>query len=156
MKYYVEASAVKNGNGSKSAPFQTIREAARLACPGDEVLVGPGIYREYVDPAKGGTQDHPIVYRSTVKGAAQITGAEPVKTWERMEGNVWTVRIPNGVFGGYNPFATLVSGDWFIALKPAHTGDVYLNERSMYEVQDLESVRNPKISEASWEPEFSL
>ena len=127
MKYYVEASAVKNGNGSKSAPFQTIREAARLACPGDEVLVGPGIYREYVDPAKGGTQDHPIVYRSTVKGAAQITGAEPVKTWERMEGNVWTVRIPNGVFGGYNPFATLVSGDWFIALKPAHTGDVYLN-----------------------------
>lgn len=156
MKYYVEASAVKNGNGSKSAPFQTIREAARLACPGDEVLVGPGIYREYVDPAKGGTQDHPIVYRSTVKGAAQITGAEPVKTWERMEGNVWTVRIPNGVFGGYNPFATLVSGDWFIALKPAHTGDVYLNERSMYEVQDLESVRNPKISEASWEPEFSF
>ena len=156
MNYYVEASAVKNGNGSRETPFRTIGEAARIARPGDTVIVGPGIYREYVDPANGGTQEHPIVYRSERKGGAHITGAEPVKNWEKLEGNVWMARIPNGVFGEYNPFETLVAGDWYIALKPAHTGDIFLDERSMYEVQDLESVKDPKVSEASWEPEFSL
>ena len=156
MNYYVEASAVKNGNGSRETPFRTIGEAARIARPGDTVIVGPGIYREYVDPANGGTQEHPIVYRSERKGGAHITGAEPVKNWEKLEGNVWMARIPNGVFGEYNPFETLVAGDWYIALKPARTGDIFLDERSMYEVQDLESVKDPKVSEASWEPEFSL
>lgn len=156
MKYYVEASAWKNGDGSKEAPFQTIGEAAQIACPGDEVIVAPGIYREYVDPARGGTEEQRIVYRSAVKGEAHITGAEPVKSWENMGGDVWTARIPNGLFGDYNPFDTLVSGDWYVALKPVHTGDVYLNEHSMYEAPDLESVKDPKPYEASWEPEFSL
>ena len=84
MKYYVEASAWKNGDGSKEAPFQTIGEAAQIACPGDEVIVAPGIYREYVDPARGGTEEQRIVYRSAVKGEAHITGAEPVKSWENI------------------------------------------------------------------------
>ena len=63
MKYYVEASAWKNGDGSKEAPFQTIGEAAQIACPGDEVIVAPGIYREYVDPARGGTEEQRIVFQ---------------------------------------------------------------------------------------------
>ncbi len=156
MKYYVDASAARTGSGTKDSPFQTIREAALIALPGDEVLVAPGLYREYVDPANGGTKDAPIVYRSLVKGGAHITGAEPVKNWENIGGNVWTARIPNGLFGSYNPFTTLVSGDWYIALSPAHTGDVYLNGHSMYESTDLEGVQAPKEHESSWEPEFSL
>ena len=69
MKYYVDASAARTGSGTKDSPFQTIREAALIALPGDEVLVAPGLYREYVDPANGGTKDAPIVYRSLVRAA---------------------------------------------------------------------------------------
>ena len=50
MKYYVDCTALQNGNGQKETPFKLISCAAKIAKPGDEVLVMPGIYREYVDP----------------------------------------------------------------------------------------------------------
>ena len=50
MKIYVSASARRSGTGAKEAPFQTISEAARVAVAGDEVIVLPGYYREWVDP----------------------------------------------------------------------------------------------------------
>ena len=57
MKYYVNAAASRAGDGSKEYPFQTIQAAAELAKAGDEVLVYPGIYREYVNPQHGGTEE---------------------------------------------------------------------------------------------------
>lgn len=156
MIYYVDASAPRGGNGAKERPFQRIQQAAELARPGDEVLVLPGTYREAVDPRHAGTPDQPIVYRSTEKNGAHITGAEQARGWEQQEENVWKLRVPNGLFGGYNPFTTLVSGDWYVASIIAHTGDVYLNEKSMYEVTSLEGVTHPRRSQVSWDPGFSV
>ena len=156
MQIYVSAQASRAGDGSQGAPFQTISQAAQIARAGDEVLVGPGVYREKVDPVNGGASDAcRITYRSTEKGKAVITGAEPVKNWTNHRGTVWTARISNGIFGGYNPYTTLISGDWFIATITAHTGDVFLNGKSMYEVTELDKVENPEVSEASWDPDFS-
>lgn len=156
MKYYVNANTSGKGNGSKECPFQTIQEAALCAGPGDEVIVAPGIYREAVNPVNGGKEDARITYRSEVEKAAVITGAEPVKNWELYEGNVWMARISNAVFGDYNPYTTLVSGDWFVAFMTAHTGDVYLNGKSMYEVTSIEKVLHPERSTASWDADFSV
>lgn len=157
MIYYVSAAARRNGCGTRQNPFQTISEAAEIARPGDEVIVGPGIYREYVNPAMGGTdEEHRIVYRSEEPLAAVITGAEPVKNWTPYVGNVWAARIPNGVFGDYNPYTTKISGDWYYALEPVHTGDVYLNGKSLYEVMSLEKVINPVVYQSSWDPEFTV
>ena len=119
MDIYVNEKAARNGNGTKESPFQTITQAAQIARPGDTVLVAPGVYREYVDPQRGGISDDlRIRYISPEKGGAVITGAEPVKGWEPYEKDVWTVRIPNGLFGDYNPYTTLVEGDWFIPFTP--------------------------------------
>ena len=156
MQIYVDGSAVRSGNGSKEYPFQTISEAAKLAVPGDEVLVAPGLYREYVDPVNAGTPEARIVYRSIEKGAAIISGAEQVKNWKPYEENVWTARIPNGLFGTYNPYTTLVRGDWFIATYIAHTGEVYLNGKSMYEVTELDKVVHPVVYKKSWDPDFTI
>lgn len=156
MKYYVDAKALAQGNGSRECPFQKIQEAALRAEPGDEVIVAPGIYRESVSPVNGGKEDARIIYRSEVEKAAVITGAEPVKSWEPYEGNVWMARIPNSLFGNENPYTTLIYGDWFVAMMIAHTGDVYLNEKSMYEVTKLEKVLHPEKSATSWNPEFSV
>ena len=156
MKIYVDASAAENGDGSRCFPYRTISEAAKSASPGDEVIVAPGIYREYVDPARGGNENARIVYRSAEKGKAHITGSEPAGSWIRTEGNVWMTRISNSMFGDYNPFTTLISGDWFMAQKaPSHTGTVYLNDKSMYEVFSYEDVAEPPASPLSWDPEFS-
>ena len=128
MKYYVSAAAAQTGDGTKQNPFRTIQEAACIAQAGDEVIVAPGVYREAVNPKNAGTEEARIVYRSEEKGAAVITGAEPVTAWEPVEGSVWKCVVPNSLFGAYNPFTTLVSGDWFIASFIAHTGEVYLND----------------------------
>ncbi len=156
MQYYVAAAVAESGDGTKQSPFKTIQEAARIAQPGDEVIVAPGVYREAVDPRNGGTQEAPIVYRSEEKGAAVITGAEPVTQWEQVEGSVWKAVVPNSLFGEYNPFTTLVSGDWFIASFIAHTGEVYLNDKAMYEVTSLEQVKQPVRMLASWDPDFTV
>ena len=156
MIIYVDASVIQTGNGTKENPFKTIQEAAAKALPGDEVIVAPGLYREAVNPIHAGTPDKRITYRSAIKGQAHITGSEAVKDWENVEGTVWKAVIPNGIFGDYNPFTTLVSGDWFIATFIAHTGDVYLNEKSMYEVTTLDKVKNPQKSTISWDPDFSV
>ena len=100
MQIYVDGNAVRSGNGQKEYPFRTISEAAKIARPGDEVLVAPGVYREYVDPANAGCEDARIVYRSVEPGKAVITGAEIVDNWEHLEGDVWTARVSNGLFGG--------------------------------------------------------
>ena len=156
MQIYVDGNAVRSGNGQKEYPFQTISEAAKIARSGDEVLVAPGVYREYVDPANAGCEDARIVYRSVEPGKAVITGAEIVDNWEHLEGDVWTARVSNGLFGDYNPYTTLVSGDWFIASYTAHTGEVYLNGKSMYEVTSLDKVKKPEIYKKSWDQAFTV
>ncbi len=156
MQYYVDAAALPGGDGSRLKPFNTIQRAADTARAGDEVLVLPGIYRESVSPKHGGREGARISYRSVEKHAAVITGAEVVTDWEKVNGGVWLCRVPNSLFTQRNPFTTLISGDWFIASMKAHTGDVFLNGKSMYEVTELSGVTEPKRFEQSWDGDFSL
>lgn len=157
MKYYVDAAVSASGCGTKEQPFKTIQEAADLARPGDEILVAPGIYREYVNPKCGGEENARITYRSTDPLGAVITGAEPLSEWSPVPGmeNVWSTRISNRNFGTYNPYTTKVSGDWLEKGVEAHTGDVYLNHKSMYEVFSMEQIKNPVPYQPSWDCEFS-
>lgn len=155
MQIYVNAAYTGLESGTAECPFRTISQAAAIARPGDEVLVYPGIYREAVDPVNSGTEADRITYRSVEPLGAVITGAEPVNTWIRVKDTVWEARIDNDVFGGFNPYERLVSGDWFIATMVAHLGDVYLNHRSMYEVLNEEEVYSPVESLSSWDREFS-
>ena len=112
MRYYVDVNAGEAGDGSWQTPFRSIQRAAELARPGDEILVAPGTYREYVDPAFGGTADSPIVYRAQVPGKAVISGAEVVDSWQHFEGDTWKAVLPNAMFGAFNPYREQVTGDW--------------------------------------------
>ena len=73
MIYYVNSKVENHGNGSKENPFKTIQEAADIAVAGDEVIVAPGVYREWVSPKNGGTADKRIVYKYEVPLGAHIT-----------------------------------------------------------------------------------
>jgi hypothetical protein len=85
-----------------------------------------------------------------------ITGAEQVKTWKHYKDNVWVCRIANSIFGDYNPYTTLVYGDWYFATPNKHTGCVYLNDKAMYEATTLEECIKGDIYECSWVPEDSI
>ncbi len=156
MKIYVNVNAGYDGNGTKEMPFRRINEAAKAAKPGDEVLVAPGIYREYVNPINAGTEDARITYRSVEPLGAVITGAEQIKNWTQYNGNVWVCRVNNSIFGDYNPYTTFVYGDWYFAKADKHTGCVYLNNKAMYETATLEECINAEVYEYSWVPEDSL
>ena len=157
MTLFVNAAAADGGDGSAERPFAKISQAAARTKPGDRVRVAPGVYREWVRPETPGREDARIVFESQVPLGAVITGAEPVKNWEKTEDapGVWRARVPNSLFGEYNPYTTLVEGDWYTAAKVNHTGEVFLNGRAMTETLTLAGVLRPEKSAAAWHPEFT-
>lgn len=62
--------------GSQQAPLKTISAAAALAEPGDVILVGEGVYRERVAPARGGEPGKPITYRAEPGKRVIVKGSE--------------------------------------------------------------------------------
>ncbi|MBR4537929.1 MAG: right-handed parallel beta-helix repeat-containing protein [Clostridia bacterium] len=153
MLYYVSAAAPKEGNGSKATPFRRINDAAKIARPGDEIIVAPGVYREYVNPQNAGTEENRIVYRSETPLGAVITGAETLTGWKPYQGSVWVNRVDNGVFASYNPYTTMVCGDWYFAPTVRHTGAVFLNDRMLYETVSLEECIAGKPDPCAWNQE---
>jgi hypothetical protein len=58
--YYVDnrnPRAADSNPGTKEQPFLTINKAAQVLQPGERVVIMTGVYRERVDPARGGTAD---------------------------------------------------------------------------------------------------
>ncbi len=131
-------------DGTQDAPLRTINRAARLAGPGDTVVVHAGEYREWVKPARGGLSDQRrITYTAAPGERVVIKGSERVTGWEPEGDDVWRVEVPNTVFGDFNPFAELLDGDWSIYEQgdfTRHLGDVYLEGRSFYEVGSRDEV----------------
>lgn len=95
MQIFVNLHHQDRQDGSRTFPFATISQAAALARPGDEVVVFPGLYREWVRPARGGQEEAArITYRSFLPRGAVISGAEPVTGWTLREGAVYAACLP--------------------------------------------------------------
>jgi hypothetical protein len=135
-EYHVSVNGSDHEDGSLAHPFQTISSAAKIAIPGDTVTVHEGTYREMVTPANGGRNDlSRILYRAAPGEKVVIKGSEVIKGWEKVTDGVWKVTLPDSFFGNYNPYKDTIYGDWFNDNGRAHhTGEVYLNEKSLYEV----------------------
>src|SRR5262249_32275463 len=79
-EYFVrqaDPNAADSADGSDQHPLKPINAAAQLAQAGDTVTVGPGIYHEWISPARGGGGEQArIVYRSIPEHAAIVRGAD--------------------------------------------------------------------------------
>lgn len=139
-EYHVAKSGNDENYGSANAPFKTIQAAANIAVAGDVVTVHEGVYREWVNPVNGGTSDvNRIVYRAAPGEKVAIKGSEIIKNWEKVKKGVWKVTLDNKMFGNYNPYKVLIMGDWFLDKdRDHHTGEVYLNGKSLYEITSLD------------------
>jgi hypothetical protein len=157
MEYHVAIHGNDQASGTADEPFRTISRAAALAMPGDTVIVHAGVYREWVNPARGGTEEHRIVYRSAGDGEVVITGAERITDWKPEGDQVWSTEVPNALFSVRNPFAVELSGDWlFDGAFTAHLGEVYLDGKSLYECESVDNVRKPEVWPEAKYPEDSL
>jgi hypothetical protein len=163
-EYHVAKSGSDQARGTDADPFLTVNRAAQVAAAGDEVTVHEGVYREWVRPRRGGTSDtRRIVYRAAEGERVAIKGSERVVGWARQEpdaaapaeaagasprdSGVWAARVPNTLFGDFNPYAEALRGDWLVRPvgqdPPKHLGDVYLNGRSFFEVSSVREVFRP-------------
>lgn len=129
-------------DGSRGKMLRTISAAAARSRAGDTVTVHEGIYRERVDPPRGGaSSEQPIIYRAAPGEQVEICGAEIIKGWKRDRDNVWSVTIPNRFFGTFNPYSDLIRGDWFNPKgRHHHTGAVYLDGEWLIEAAALDDV----------------
>ena len=151
-EYHVSVTGSDRSDGSKARPFKTISAAARVAQPGDVVIVHEGVYRERVNPPRGGESDTKrIVYQAAPGEKVVIKGSEIIKDWKREQGDTWKVTLPNGFFGDYNPYNDIIKGEWHRHPGyPRHTGTVYVNGTWMDEAKTKSQVAGPVRKTPFW------
>ena len=144
-EYHVSVTGSDKNDGSATKPFKTINFAAQLAVPGDVVTVHSGTWREWINPARGGESDAKrIVYRAAAGEKVEIKGSEVITGWKKQKEGIWKVTIPNSFFKDYNPYKDSIYGDWFSNHgRIHHTGEVFLNGKSLYEMEKIEKVIHP-------------
>jgi alpha-N-arabinofuranosidase len=151
-EFHVATTGDDANPGTAAAPLRTIQRGAELAQPGDVVTVHAGVYRERVNPPRGGESDvRRITYQSAPGEKVEIRGSEVVKGWEKGSNDTWKVTLPNTFFGKFNPYADLIRGDWFNPRnRQHHTGAVYRNGDWLTEAGRLEHVLRPVEKDPYW------
>lgn len=141
-----EFHVAKNGQdaniGSAKYPLLTIQAAADKAQPGDTITVHAGVYRERVNPPRGGISDtQRITYRAAEGDEVVIKGSEVVTGWAQAGKELWQVVLPNSFFGNFNPFGDPINGHWFRGKgRKHHSGAVYLNGHWLAEAESKEEL----------------
>lgn len=141
-EYHVAKQGSDTNPGALAMPLRTIQRAADLAQPGDVITVHEGIYRERVNPPRGGESDaRRITYQAAPGEKVEIRGSEVVKGWSRVQESTWKVVLPNAFFGAFNPYVDRIHGDWFDGKgREHHTGAVYLDGKWLIEAASMEEV----------------
>ncbi len=151
-EFHVARNGDDAARGTRTAPLRTIQRAADLAQPGDTITVHEGVYRERVNPPRGGTSERKrIVYQAARGENVQIKGSEVIRDWVKVQDDVWKVTLPNSFFGSFNPYRDVIHGDWFVPRgREHHTGAVYLNGEWLTEAASLEEVTSPPSKAPAW------
>ena len=153
-EYHVAKTGNDTNNGDVDSPLLTIQAAAKLAWPGDIIVVHEGVYRERINPPRGGISNNErIVYRAAKNKKVVIKGSEIIKGWERIKEDVWEVKIPNVFFGDFNPYNDVIGGEWYKTPKDGfdrHTGAVYLKGQWLTEAQNIDSVLQAVGEDLFW------
>lgn len=115
--------------GTEDRPFKSINRAAQVLMPGERVVIGEGVYKEFVRPVRGGTgPDAMISYEAAPGERVVLSGLEnwntkfvPSDGWKKTgqfgqnlivdtfdeHARVWRGGLDFKSFEDANPFAML-------------------------------------------------
>jgi alpha-L-arabinofuranosidase len=131
--YYVDQKhpqASDQNPGTKDSPFLTINHAAKVLKPGEKVIVKKGIYRENVQPARGGdSQKSMICYEASSNAEVIISGSEvlqqkwiksttPYKPSMPFSHKIWMTSVPHSYFKEPNPFLIQNADEYEMKIMP--------------------------------------
>jgi parallel beta helix pectate lyase-like protein/pectate lyase-like protein len=134
--YYVDnrnPRASDSNPGTKELPFATINKAAQVLNPGERVVIMTGVYRERVDPARGGIGPAKMISYEAAPGADVVvkgsrlvsSGWEPSTDYKlgphppaRSALKIYQRRLDDLDFRGYNPFGMVNIMQDRVYLKP--------------------------------------
>jgi hypothetical protein len=160
--YYVNnrhPRAADANPGTEDLPFLTINRAAQVLQPGERVVIATGVYRERVDPARGGTGPDKIISYEAAPGAdVVVKGSREVRAgWEPSTGfkldvpasagaavKIYQRRLDDLDFRGYNPFgmASIMQNRVYLKPKPeelfrhlARRGMVFVDGHRLKQVE---------------------
>jgi hypothetical protein len=160
--YYVDnlnPRAADSNPGTKDLPFLTINKAAQVLQPGERVVIMTGVYRERVDPVRGGSgPDKMISYEAAPGANVVVKGSRLVKTgWAPSTGfkldlapsarasvKIYQRRLDDLDFQGYNSFGMVSIMQDRVYLKPtpeelwrhlARRGMVFVDGRRLDQVE---------------------
>lgn len=126
--YYVAVDGSDTNPGTKEQPWATVQHAADTLQAGDTVYIRSGVYRECVQPNRGGaSEEQRITYKAYPGETPIIKGSERFANWRLTNNGVWRAKIPDTFFGDYNPFLENIEGDYLAFGLENHTGEVYLD-----------------------------
>lgn len=144
-------SAASDDNiGTLESPLKTINAAAAMAEPGTHVLIHGGVYRECVQPTKGGESANKMIcyeayHNENVMIKASVVAAEfkksegwnlrrilPEEERELSKVRIWEVQLKEDEFRGYNPFCAVnILHDRLFIEYDKTDMTTYLNRRGM-------------------------
>jgi hypothetical protein len=151
-EFHVAKRGDDANRGTQGAPLRTIQRAAELAHPGDVITVHEGVYRECINPPRGGeSEERRIVFQAAPAEKVEIRGSEVARNWTRVRNDTWRTTVPNSLFGNYNPYGDVILGDWFDPKgRVHHTGAVYLDGQWLIEAAKLDEVLAPAGERPPW------
>ncbi len=160
--YYVDNLNPKASDanpGTKDRPFLTINKAAQVLQPGERVTIMAGVYRERIDPARGGSGPDKMISYEAAPGADVVvkgsrlanSGWEPSVEYrldtpgvDRSKVKIFRRGLEDLDFHGYNPFgmASIMQNRVYLRPKPeelwrhlVRRGMVFVDGRSLKQVE---------------------
>jgi hypothetical protein len=173
--YYVDnrnPRAADSNPGTSERPFLTINKAAQVLEPGERVVIMEGIYRERVDPARGGSGPRKMIGYEAAPGAKVVVkGSRLVRTgWrpsteyrlntpglDRARVKIYRRGLDDIDFQGYNPFgmASIMQNRVYLMPKPeelwrhlVRRGMVFVDGRRLRQVELCQELG--KLDGAFW------
>lgn len=99
--YHVSLQGNDAAAGTEAAPWRTLQRALDAVQPGDNILIGPGNYRESMVVRRGGTAAAPVTIAPLPGARVVVTGADLFRDgWSKVEGvegayrHDWELRFP--------------------------------------------------------------